>query len=96
MDKNHAYPCAATDLKACGDLWRFSRLRQAKFLNNIVEQDYRRLKHLIRPGLGFGGFHTARRPLMGHEAMTLVRKGQVRAISGCEMPTEASFVAKLF
>jgi transposase, IS6 family len=28
--------------------------------NNIVEQDHRRIKRLIRPGLGFGGFWTAR------------------------------------
>nr|WP_281175647.1 DDE-type integrase/transposase/recombinase [Roseomonas aerilata] len=62
----------------------------------MMEQDHRRLKHLIRAGLGFGGFHTARRTLMAHEAMAMVRKGQVRAISGCEMSTQASFVDKLF
>jgi transposase-like protein len=96
VDKNPAYPCAATDLKAFGELWRFSRLRQAKFLNNIVEQDHRRVKRLVRPGLGFGGFHTARRALAGYEAMAMVRKGQVRGIGGRDMPAQANFVAKLF
>ena len=33
-----------------------SRLRQCKYLNNIVEQDHRRIKRLVRPGLGFGSF----------------------------------------
>jgi transposase-like protein len=96
VDRNTAYPCAVTDLKARGELWRFSRLRQAKFLNNIVEQDHRRVKRLVRPGLGFGGFHTARRTLAGYEAMATVRKGQVRGIGGRDMPAQASFVAQLF
>ena len=62
-------------MKQGGELWRFSRLRRAKFLNNIVEQDHRRLKRLVRPGLGFGGFHTPRRTLAGYEATAMVRKG---------------------
>jgi transposase, IS6 family len=54
VDKNPAYPRAVTDMKKAGEIWRFSRLRQVKFLNNIVEQDHRRIKRLVRPGLGFG------------------------------------------
>jgi transposase-like protein len=65
-------------------------------LNNIVEQDHRRLKRLVRPGLGFGGFHTARRTLAGYEVMAMVRKGQVRRIGGRDMQAQASFIAKLF
>jgi transposase-like protein len=57
VDKNPAYPCAVTEMKADGELWRRSRLLQCKFLNNIVEQDHRRVKRLVRPGLGFGSFH---------------------------------------
>jgi IS6 family transposase len=63
VDKNPAYPKAVAELKDDGELGRFSRLRQAKFLNNIIEQDHRRIKRLVRPGLGFGGFRTARRTL---------------------------------
>jgi hypothetical protein len=42
-----------------GRLWAYlrderPRLHQAKFLNTIVEQDHRRVKRLVRPGLGFG------------------------------------------
>ena len=41
-DKNAAYPKAATEMKRDGELWRRSRLRQVKYLNNIIEQDHRR------------------------------------------------------
>ncbi|HZH06501.1 MAG TPA: IS6 family transposase [Lautropia sp.] len=37
VDKNPAYPCAVAEMKEDGELWRFARLRQCKFLNNIVE-----------------------------------------------------------
>jgi transposase, IS6 family len=90
------YPCAVTQRKADGELWRFARLRQAKLLNNIIEQDHRRVKRLARPGLGYGGFHTARRTLAGYEAMAMIRKGQVRNVSGRDMQLQATFVAELF
>src|SRR5712692_7291483 len=35
-------PGAAGEMKSDGELWRFSQLRQIKYLNNIVEQDHRR------------------------------------------------------
>ena len=96
VDKNPAYPCAVEQMKEDGELWRFARLRQCKFLNNIVEQDHRRVKRLVRPGLGFGSFRTARRTLAGYEAMAMVRKGQVRKVRGRDMRAQASFVAELF
>ena len=37
VDKNAAYPKAVAEMKRNSELWRLSRLRQAKFLNNIVE-----------------------------------------------------------
>src|SRR4051794_307798 len=96
VDKNPAYPCAVGQMKEDGELWRRSRLRQVKYLNNIVEQDHRRLKRLVRPGLGFGSFWTARRTLAGYEAMAMMRKGQVRRVGGRDMRAQASFVAELF
>lgn len=41
VDKNAAYPAAITALKRQGILPRRVRLRQCKFLNNVVEQDHR-------------------------------------------------------
>ena len=48
-------------MKEDGELWRLSRRRQCELLSNTGELDYQRVKRLARPGLGFGGFHTARR-----------------------------------
>jgi transposase, IS6 family len=89
VDKNPAYPKAVAELKECAELWDGSRLRQVKYLNNIVEQDHRRVKRLTRPGLGFGGFWTARRTLAGFEAMAMIRKGQVRNIGGSDIRGQA-------
>jgi transposase-like protein len=96
VDKNPSYPRAVAEMKEDGELWRGSRLRQVKFLNNIVEQDHRRIKRLVRPGLGFGSFWTARRTLAGYEVMAMVRKGQLRTIGGRDMRAQATFVAELF
>jgi IS6 family transposase len=96
VDKNPAYPKAVTEMKEDAELWRRSRLRQVKYLNNIVEQDHRRIKHLIRPGLGFGGFWTARRTLAGMEAMAMIRKGQIRNIRGDDIRAQRIFIAELF
>jgi len=96
VDKNPAYPKAVTEMKDDGEMWRRSRLRQVKYLNNIIEQDHRRIKRLTRPGLGFGGFWTARRTLAGFEAMAMIRKGQVRNIRGNDIRAQSKFIAELF
>jgi transposase-like protein len=96
VDKNPAYPAAVAEMKRDGELWRFSRLRQVKSLNNIVEQDHRRIKRLVRPGLGFGCLRTARRTLAGYEAMAMIRKGQVRNVGGRDMRGQAAFIGGLF
>ncbi len=64
--------------------------------NNIVEQDHRRTKRLVRPGLGFGSLQTARQTLAGYETMAMIRKGQVHSIGGRDMPAQAAFIAELF
>ena len=96
VDKNAAYPKAAAELKKDGELWRWSKLRQVKYLNNIVEQDHRRVKRLTGLGLAFGGFWAARRTLAGYEAMAMIRKGQVRNIGGRDIKAQARFIASLF
>ena len=96
VDKNAAYPKATAEMKQDGELWRRSRLRQVKYLNNIVEQDHRFVKWLIGPGLGFGSFWTARRTIAGYEAMAMIRKGQVRNMGGSDIRSQAEFIAGLF
>ncbi len=95
VDKNLAYPAAVTAMKRDRELWRFSRLRPVKYLNNIVEPDHRRIKRLVWLGLGFGSLPTARRTLAGYEG-AMIRKGQVRRIGGCDMRIQSAFVVGLF
>ena len=96
VDKNACYPRAVTGMQRDGQLWRSSRLRQVKYLNNIIEQDHRRIKRLTGPGLGFGSFRTARRTVAGFEAMAMIRKGQVTRVKGNDMKAQAEFVSNLF
>ena len=53
-------------------------IRQVKYLNNIVEQDHRAIKRLVRPMLGFKSFRSAAANLAGIELMHMIRKGQLR------------------
>jgi IS6 family transposase len=96
VDKNACYPKAVTGMKRDGQLWRCSKLRQVKYLNNIIEQDHRRIKRLTAPGLGFGSFQTARRTIAGFEAMAMIRKGQLTKIKGNDMTAQARFISNLF
>jgi putative transposase len=52
-------------------------LRQCKYLNNIVEQDHRANKRIVRPMLGFKSFRSARILLAGIETAHTIRKGQL-------------------
>lgn len=51
-------------------------VRQIKYLNNIVEQDYRAVKRVIRSMLGFKFFRAAAKRLAGVELMHMIRKDQ--------------------
>ena len=77
VDKNPAYPKAIKELKAAKKLPEIVKLRQSKYLNNIVEQDHRGIKRLVKPGMGFGSFNTARRTIRGYEIMNMMRKRQI-------------------
>ena len=43
------------------------RIRCCQYLNNVVEQDHRRVKGRLRPMLGFKTFYNARRVIIGIE-----------------------------
>ena len=96
VDKNAAYPIATKAIKQGGELWRFAKLRRVKFLNNIVEQDHRRIKRLVCPGLGFKSFVTATQTIAGYEAMAMIRKGQVVSAPANDMRAQRDFIATLF
>jgi len=54
------------------------KILQCKYLNNIVEQDQRRIKRITRPMLGFKSFHSAQSTLAGIELMAMLKKGQMK------------------
>jgi putative transposase len=60
-------------------------IRQTKYLNNLVEQDHRAVKRIVRPMLGFPSFWSARRTLAGIELMHTLKKGQMLAAGGQEL-----------
>ena len=96
VDKNAAYPVAIEALKADEMIAAETELRQSKYLNNIIEQDHRNIKRLTKPMMGFGSFNTARQTLRGIEAMSMIRKGQVKGISKGDSVSQAKFIEALF
>lgn len=58
------------------------RIRQSKYLNNVVEQDHRAIKRRTRPMLGFKTFRCARILLAGIELMHMIAKGQMKCARG--------------
>jgi len=54
------------------------KIRQIKYLNNIVEQDHRAIKRRTRPMLGLKDFRCARISLSGIELMHMIAKGQMK------------------
>ena len=72
------------------------KLRRTKYLNNIIEQDHRFVKKRVRAAQCFRSFTTAERTLSGIEALHMMRKGQVKRISGEDALGQARFVRSLF
>jgi transposase-like protein len=92
VDKNPAYPPAIKELKNDRILPQNVSLRQIKYLNNIVEQDHRSIKRIVRPMLGFQSFHTAIKTLKGIEIMHMIKKGQVDTLNRC-VRAEVNFIS---
>src|SRR3989441_3631649 len=95
VDKNAAYPKAIADLKAAGILPEQVELRQVKYLNNLIEQDHRFIKRLVKPGLGFFSVETAERRLQGYEVMNMIRKGQMQGVNKGDIAGQVTFIARL-
>jgi len=57
-------------------------IRQIKYLNNIVEQDHRAIKRIVRPMLGFKSFDSAEATIAGIELHHMLKKGQHKNANG--------------
>ncbi|MBM6647142.1 IS6 family transposase [Bacillus sp. RIT 809] len=95
VDKNPAYTIAIEQLKKEKSIPGGMRLRQQKYLNNIVEQDHRFLKKRIQSMLGFKCFDTVTSILSGVEAMHMIKKEQVD-LRNQSVQNEKEFIHQLF
>jgi transposase-like protein len=80
IDKSGANTAAVKGLVA--DSGVAIELRQSKYLNNLIEQDHRAIKRIVRPMLGFKDFNCARKLIAGIETMHMVKKGQLDCPKG--------------
>ena len=86
LDGYQATHQAVAELKSEGILPVQTEVRTSKYLNNLIEQDHRRVKQRYYPMLGFKNFNYAAVTLSGIELVQKIRKGQfdTSAISDAE------------
>ena len=65
-------------------------------MNNVIEQDHRFLKWVIRAGMGFRSYPTGWRTIQGYETMHMIRKGQVRGARKGDVVSQVRFVQCVF
>ncbi|MDK2127007.1 IS6 family transposase [Parachitinimonas caeni] len=70
------------------------QIRQNKYLNNLIEQDYRAIKRRTQPMLGFKDAASAAIILSGIELMHALKKGQLN-VSAQSLTPEAQFYGVL-
>ncbi len=96
VDKNAAYPAAMEILKDNEALAAETELRQVKYLNDIVEQDYRNIKWTTKTMMGFKSFNSSRKTLSEIEAMNMIRKGKVKEVEQGSSVSQAKFIESIF
>ena len=78
LDAYAASHRAIRELKSEGRMPGRVRIRSNKYLNNIVEQDHRRIKQRVMPMLGFKRFDTATVTISGIELAEKIKKAQFK------------------
>jgi transposase-like protein len=78
LDAYAASHRAVRELKSEGRLPKRVRVRSSKYLNNMIEQDHRRIKQRIRPMLGFKRFDSATVTISGIELVQKIQKHQFK------------------
>jgi transposase-like protein len=78
LDAYAASHRAVADLKGDGDLPTRVQVRTSKYLNNLIEQDHRRIKQRLRPMLGLKSFPSAVVVIGGIELAEKIKKRQFK------------------
>jgi transposase-like protein len=76
LDAYAASHRAVAELKSNGELPKRVLVRTSKYLNNVIEQDHRRVKQRLRPMLGLKSFRTAAVVISGIELAEKIKKKQ--------------------
>jgi len=63
------------------------KVRQCKYLNNVVEQDHRFIKRKMKQAMGYESFATARKTIAGLEMWRMLKKEQIKW-GGSKSPVE--------
>ena len=69
LDAYAASHRAVAELKDSGELPKRVIVRSSKYLNNLIEQDHRRVKQRLRPMLGLKSFATAATARLTHSCV---------------------------
>src|SRR5215510_5959887 len=85
LDGSQASHQAVVELKTEGVLPAQTLVRTNKYLNNMIEQDHRRVKQRCYPMLGFKKFRNAKVTLSGIELAAKIKKGQYDTSAITEM-----------
>ncbi|MFL5629097.1 MAG: DDE-type integrase/transposase/recombinase [Ktedonobacteraceae bacterium] len=96
VDKNAASPKALNEWKAAGMVAVLCELRHNKDLTQLIEQDHRFIKGLVKPAMGFFSVEPAWRAWRGYEIRTMLRKGQMPGVNKGDGSKRAAFMAELF
>jgi len=94
IDKSGANTAAILSINAASGAG--IELRQSKYVNNIVEQDHRAIKRIVRPTLGFKSFGCARKLIAGIELMYMIKKGQLDCAEGQLSSAASKFYSLAF
>ncbi len=84
LDAYAASHRAVAELKDRGELPNRVIVSSSKYLNNLIEQDHRRVKQRLRPMLGLKSFETAEVVIGGIELAEKIKKGQFKTGSSAD------------
>ena len=89
LDAYAASHRAITELQSVRTIARRVGIRSSKYLNNVVEQDHRRIKQRVRAMLGFKRLETAAITISGIELAEKIRKQQFKIGNLPDRPVSA-------
>jgi IS6 family transposase len=92
VDKNPSFPPSHRELIAEENLPKSTKLRQVKYLNNIIENDHKFVKRKSRYRQWYQPFTSAVATISGMETMRMIQKGQVRYLAKNDIISHNQFI----